>query len=864
MSKKKVSPASTSHRLSPHVRPERYRIHIEPDIPGGTFVGTAHIDLLIAKPTREIHFHANELVVHGAELESSENLKPHTIGYDIERESVVLHFEQPVSGAHTLALDYAGKINEHLVGFYRSTYTVKGETRHLATTQFEATDARRAFPCIDEPSHKATYELSFTVEKQHTVISNTHETAMTELENGKRHIQFAPTPKMSSYLAAFVVGEFEHLEGRSKRGVRVRVNTTPGKKHQGAYALDVTLRILDFYETYFGVPYPLDTLDLIAIPDFSSAAMENWGAITFREPALLVDSKNSSSAIKQRVVEVIAHELAHMWFGNLVTMEWWTHLWLNEGFATWMSYNAMDHLFPEWRVWTQFISNEYAMALELDGLTSTHAIEIPVKHPREIREIFDTISYLKGASVIRMIADYLGEKKFRAGLRLYMLRHAYGNTETEDLWDALSTVSGEDVRAIMKEWTGKPGYPLVKIKKHPKGLLVEQERFFASEVERKVSKDGTLWKIPTTISIGKETKLKRLLLGKKRELLPIDWDKSSWVKLNFKHSTLCRTHYDEALFLGVKEAKFTKELKARDRIGFLGDLMASARSGVASNNDLVQALNWFADERYYTIWVAISGTLGALSGLLSGTSLEPAFKEYARGLYSPVAHSLGWKSKRGEGHLEAKQRGLIIGGAGIFGVPEIVREARARFEAHAKHKKQIEPDLRSAVYATVALHGGEKEWKQMLALYDETELQEEKSRLAQAMVLFRQPKLIARSISFAVGPKVRLQDSVHVLVAMARGNDKARQTLWNYLETNWEKQSARFQSGLTYFARLINALLSGMTGPGELQEAEQFLKKHMWKGGERAVAQAIENGKANTAWKKRAVRELKSYFTKGK
>ena len=317
-------------------------------------------------------------------------------------------------------------------------------------------------------------------------------------------MKFAPTPKMSTYLLAFIVGDFEFLEKKSNRGVLVRVYTTPGKKHQAKFALDVTVQVLEFYEKYFNIPYPLNTLDMIAIPDFTSLAMENWGAITFREVGLLVDEIHTSVSTKELVAEVIAHELAHQWFGNLVTMEWWTHLWLNEGFASYIPYLAIDKLFPQWNIWERFTTDTLGIALRLDALKNTHPVEIEVHHPSEIGEIFDAVSYSKGASIIRMLANYLGEKDFRDGLRYYLKKHSYKNTETVHLWQAFAKVSKKPVAQMMKNWTSQPGYPVVKARMINKKINFSQNRFFASPLSAKRAEDKmhstgsapTEWKIP--------------------------------------------------------------------------------------------------------------------------------------------------------------------------------------------------------------------------------------------------------------------------------------------------------------------------------------------------------------------------------
>ncbi|KAG8140073.1 hypothetical protein E2320_002801 [Naja naja] len=381
----------------------------------------------------------------------------------------------------TLKIDFVGELNDKMKGFYRSKYiTSSGDTRFAAVTQFEATDARRAFPCWDEPAIKATFDISLVVPKDRNI---TDRMPYPDDEN-LVEVKFARTPVMSTYLVAFVVGEYDFVETRTTDGVLIRVYTPVGKAEQGKFALEVAAKTLPFYKDYFNVPYPLPKIDLIAIADFAAGAMENWGLVTYRETALLIDPKNSCSSSRQWVALVVGHELAHQWFGNLVTMEWWTHLWLNEGFASWIEYLCVDHCFPEYDIWTQFVSADYTRAQELDALDNSHPIEVNVGHPSEVDEIFDAISYSKGASVIRMLHDYIGDEDFRKGMHLYLTKFQHKNASTEDLWGSLEDASGKPIAAVMNTWTKQMGFPLVYIEgeqqEDNKVLKLVQKKFCAS------------------------------------------------------------------------------------------------------------------------------------------------------------------------------------------------------------------------------------------------------------------------------------------------------------------------------------------------------------------------------------------------
>lgn len=388
--------------LDKDIIPTSYDLTLKPDLEAFVFSGKEVIEIDLKSPKKSITLHSRDIDIETAEIiYGKENIFAEKISYNKASETATIHFKEKIKkGKVKLSLVFSGIINESLRGFYNSKYVIDGVTKHIATTQFEATDARRAFPCFDEPAQKAVFHVSLIVPGEHTAISNTLPISIKEHEAGYKVVQFAPTPKMSTYLLAFIIGDFEYIEGWTKDKVQVRIFTTKGKSHQAKFALEVAIKSLEFYNEYFDIPYPLPILDMIAIPDFESGAMENWGAITYRETAILVDEENSSLSNKQWIALVISHELAHQWFGNLVTMHWWTDLWLNEGFASYIEYLAVDHIFPNWKIWDQFLTADFSSALRLDSLSNSHPIEVKVHHPNEINEIFDSVSYSKGVFLI--------------------------------------------------------------------------------------------------------------------------------------------------------------------------------------------------------------------------------------------------------------------------------------------------------------------------------------------------------------------------------------------------------------------------------------------------------------------------------
>ena len=487
-------------RLYKQFRPSNYILDIVPNKDSMTFSGTVVITgKKTGPPSQRITLHQKGLKIHTYSVthiykNERTNVEVDRMNLQKSYDEVRLHSSGPMkAGIYEVRLEFSGVITRAMNGVYPCFFKDKEGEKKLIATQFESHHAREVFPCIDEPEAKATFDLSLTTPKGEVVIANTP--VVSELEiDGHIRSTFDQTPIMSTYLLAFVYGDMGYLESKTERGVVVRTYATPDNVQFTKFALDIAVKCLDYYSEYFDIDYPLAKCDMVALPDFASGAMENWGCITYREQALLVDPKNTSLPTKQYVAMVVAHELTHQWFGNLVTMEWWTDLWLNEGFASWFEYLAVDHLFPEWDMWTQFSVDEQQQALKLDALEHTHPVEVTVKHPDEIRTIFDAISYSKGASVIHMLYHYLGEKDFQKGLRSYLKDHSYKNTRTRDLWNSLENASSKPVKAFMDTWTSQSGYPILKVTDGDNGLTITQNRFFMNHAN--IKKDTSTWPVP--------------------------------------------------------------------------------------------------------------------------------------------------------------------------------------------------------------------------------------------------------------------------------------------------------------------------------------------------------------------------------
>lgn len=837
-----------SVRLPSHIKPQRYRILMRPEFKDFTFSGEETIYLDILKPVKEITLHSVDLEIYEVHVGG---IAPIKILFDAKSETITFIFPKTIPKSKAeLSLKFKGHLTDKLKGFYRSRYHDGGKEKFLATTQFEATDARRAFPCFDEPAQKAIFDVTLEVPKTMTAVSNTVETSIAEHESGYKTVRFAPSPKMSTYLLAFIVGELEFIEAKSKRGVVVRVFTTKGKKQQGRFALDVATRSLDFYEDYFGILYPLPILDLIAVPDFASGAMENWGAITYRETALLYDEKHSSAANKQWVAIVIAHEIAHQWFGNLVTMEWWTDLWLNEGFASYMEYLCVDALFPEWQMWDQYVADRFTLALRTDSLKTTHPIEVEVHSPDEINEAFDVpISYGKSAAIIRMLAEFLGQKVFRKGLTDYMKKHAYKNAITEDLWMAFEKASGKPVRKIMSNWTKLGGYPVVDAQLKNSQLKLSQKRFLSSEVTARQLNDKTLWQVPLNILSARGHS--KLLLTKKSQTVPL---KSDWLKLNAGEVGFYRTKYPQVIIDKLKPAIASKEFSTRDRLGIIRDCFALAESGDFTIVEALKLAEFYKEETELPVWEELAIGINAAGKFYEDESWYSLYQKYYRELLQPLVNRLGWDKSKKDSHSTVMLRSLVLLEMGRAGDKGTLEKAKKMFS-----KGAVEADLRGVVYNLAAQDGGQTEFNKMVEMYRASaKHHEEQDRIGRAMSSFKDPKILKQVLDFALSKDVRAQDAPSIFIGVGR-NFYGRYLAWQYLKKNWQTIERRYKVG-GHLLEWFVAPFSSFTTQAAAKDYERFFKLHPVPALNRTIQQVLERIYSNVAWIKRDKKNIEKWL----
>lgn len=842
----------TKHRLPVNIKPVQYNVKIQPNLADFKFTGIETIHLEISKPTKQLVLHSADLSVTKVELTSGKLKLQPKISYQTKAETVTFTLLKSIKGKVKLILEFSGTINDQLRGLYRSKYKHGKKEKHLAVTQFEATDARRMLPCFDEPAHKSKFVLEVVIPDHFEAISNTIPDKISPHTPGYKVVKFKTTPSMSSYLLALIVGELEHLHGKSKRGVKIRVYTTPGKKSQGKFALEFTKKALDYLESYFGIKYPLPILDLLAIPDFSAGAMENWGAITFRETLLLVDEDNSPFSQKQRVAEVIAHELVHQWFGNLVTMEWWTHLWLNESFATYMAYHVVDKIYPEWNYWTKFALDEQAFALQQDSLHATHPIEVPVKHPDEISEIFDAISYAKGASVLRMLENYIGSDHFQKGLSQYLKKHSYKNTSSIHLWDSFEKVSGLPVKNLMKSWTEYSGFPVVSVSLEKDTLLLEQREF-----KQLLKSSNRTWPIPLSLHTSTNFISEQFLLNKVKQKfqLPEIFD---FVNLDHNDTSLTVIRYDIGLLARLLPKFEDQTLSPFDRLALVRDYFLLAKSGLIPTDIYLEILKFTGNESSYVIWSEIAKQLTQLYRMLYGTNVAQKVNDFKAELFSDLLKKpeIGYKPKSKEPNNNALLRGLALYESGIGGDKDAVRITKKSYKVGLSNKT-IDVNLRSAVYTTIAKHGNQKQLSSLIQQYKNSELAIEKQQILFALIAGANKVSAQKILSLIFGEDVRDQDRPFAISASLQ-NPEIRSEAWKLVVKNWPQLDKQFMG-----TKMAGTMLSGaqsFNSKKELDTLLQFLKGKKLPYAKQAITQTIEKIRINMAWQARDLALIKRFF----
>ncbi len=824
------------YRLPTAVTPERYELQLAPDLANWTFTGEEKVAIDVHEPAREIVLNAAELDFHAIALRCPDGkVLSGSARLDPDNEQATLSFNETApAGRSELQIRFSGILNDKLHGFYRSTYkNADGREKRLASTQFESTDARRAFPCWDEPAFKAVFQVTLLVDGGLTAISNARTMRETVLpESGKTEFVFADSMKMSTYLVAFIVAEFESTEPVMAGDAPLRVWAVPGKKHLTNFALDIGKASLEYFGRYYGIPYPGDKLDLIAIPDFASGAMENFGAITFRETALLVDAERATRAELERVADVVAHENAHMWFGDLVTMKWWNGLWLNEAFATFMEMLAVDVWKPEWRRWDSFTVSR-AAAMQVDGLKSTRPIEFPVEKPEEAAGMFDVLTYEKGASVLRMLEQYLGADAFRDGIRLYLQRHKYGNAETTDLWDALEDSTTQPVRALMDTWIFQAGFPLISAAKAPGGIRLSQRIFRylqdGSDQDRK-------WHAPTFLRAGGKSGgvEKTILLTDQEQIVELG-DDTEWVVVNAGGHGFYRVRYSSDLLEALKQ-RWSDRLSAVERFNLVNDTWAATLAGLTPLTDYLNLIDLARGDNDINVWTAVIGSGHHLQRILDDAQCA-VLEGRLRGLLRPAVERFGWSAKKGESELESQLRGDLVGALGTIAGDKACQErARQLLTQYEKVPESVDRNFIPALVSIVAHTGNASDYEKFYGKFKTAQTPQEETRYLFALANFRVADLIDRTLTLTLNGEVRTQNSPYLMRGILL-NKYAREKAWTFTKARWDDMLRHYPDNS--IPRMCEGIV-GLVSRRLEAEAREFFAAHPVKQGAKQIEQHLE------------------------
>jgi puromycin-sensitive aminopeptidase len=843
------------YRLPASVVPSRYDIRLEPDLEAATFAGQETVAISVKEAVTEIVLNAAELAIQSASVQTTDGtVVEGSAALDEAAERARLLFPAPIPpGEHRLTLRFTGILNDRLHGFYRSTYKdAAGASHTIAATQFEATDARRGFPCWDEPALKAVFGVTLVIPESLAAVSNTRVVSETPAGPGKKAVAFADSIRMSTYLVAFVVGELEATPPVMVGATPLRVWCVPGKRHLTRFALDIGAFSLDFFERYYGLPYPGDKLDMLAIPDFAAGAMENLGAITYRETALLVDEVTASHAERERVADVVAHEIAHMWFGDLVTMLWWNGIWLNEAFATFMELLAVDAWKPEWKRWTTFGVSR-AAAMGVDGLENTRPIEFEVRAPRDCEAMFDLLTYEKGASVLRMLEQHLSGEVFRDGVRLYLERHRLGNAETTDLWKALGDASRLPIPDVMNGWIFRPGYPLVIVEPEGTGIKLSQRRFTYLESTGAAER----WQIPVRVraSVKRGFVDKPVLLGDDdlAVSLPATPD---WVVVNAGGHGFYRVQYAPPLLKKMTGA--LKKLAPIERFNLVSDCFALTQAGAMAAPDYLDLTARFAEESDRNVWTALIGSWAYVNRVIADEQ-RPDLEALVRQRVEAAVERLGWEPQPDENELERQLRADLLRTLGTLGNdPEAQERARALYARYRGDETAVDADVLPALIAIVAAAGGESEYEEFLQRFKAARTPQEEQRYLYALAAFRQPELLRRTLEKTTSGEVRSQDAPFLMRALLVGV-YSRSLAWDYLKAHWETMVRQYP-GSAY--RRMYEGVTALVSPAWEQDARDFFTTRKIVLGGKTLEQYLEQLRIAVRFQERESGALAGYLAK--
>lgn len=865
---------SVSYRLPRSVIPEHYDLHLEPNIDAGAFAGNVGINVIVQSETNEVLLNSLELTIESAKAVDSKGKELIAkVDFDADNERLKLIFPKALkAGSWRLQIEFAGILNDKLHGFYRSSYTdASGDQHTLAVTQCEPTDARRIFPCFDEPDFKAIYKISVLVDVDAVALSNSpvQSEKKASKSSGKKLVVFKETMKMSTYLVAIVIGNLEATEPVIVDGTPLRVWTPAGKTNLGAFAERVASASLSFFNRYYGIKYPGEKLDLVAVPDFMFGAMENLGCVIFRENALLLDEKTAAQPELERVADVVAHELAHMWFGDLATMRWWNGLWLNEAFATFMQMLATDDWQPDWKRWDTFGVSR-GQAFSTDGLLSTRPIEFTVRKPEDAEGMFDVLTYEKGASVLRMLEQYLGSENYRLGIGHYLNSHKYGNTETTDLWDAIEEKSEQPVRQMMDSWIFQGGYPLIHAAKEDGGqrwLLTQHRFFYLPEEKRSYVKQDSVarYHVPImyTAAFGKERVTGRVLLTENSTEIKLG-GRADWLLLNAGGHGFYRCSYSDEDLAALTKNLYT-DLTPIERFGLLSDLWASTLNGSLELKTFFRHSYKFKNETDKNVWTVLIGAIVHLNQVV-GKGQRSSLKDYVNELVLPALEKIAAledkkdnKKANAKNALKEQLHGMLFSCAGTIGEnEEVIAQAESLYSKYKKSRTSVSPALVAAAVSVLAYNGDETQYKDFVQQFKKATTPQEEERFMYALAGFREKSLLTKTLEKTLNGEIRTQNAPYVVRAVML-NPWGRELAWNFMKENWDQMVKIFPEVM------ITRMCEGVTGlisEDLLLDVQSHFERNEVRQGHRTISQHLEKLAVSVYFKARERQTLERSWIK--
>lgn len=859
-------------RLPDFIQPVHYDLEVKVLMEEDRYTGIVSISVNLSKDTRDLWLHIRETrITKLPELRrpSGEQVRIRRCFEYKKQEYVVIQAEEDLAATsgdsvYRLTIEFEGWLNGSLVGFYRTTYTEDGQTKSIAATDHEPTDARKSFPCFDEPNKKATYNISLIHPKEYSALSNMPVEKEEAVDNNWKKTTFMKSVPMSTYLVCFAVHQFTSIQRTSRSGKPLTVYVQPKQKQTAEYAANITKAVFDFFEDYFAMEYSLPKLDKIAIPDFGTGAMENWGLVTYRETNLLYDPLLSASSNQQRVASVVAHELVHQWFGNIVTMDWWDDLWLNEGFASFFEFLGVNHAEADWQMLSQVLLEDVLPVQEDDSLMSSHPVVVTVSTPAEITSVFDGISYSKGASILRMLQDWITPEKFQKGCQIYLENFKFKNAKTSDFWDSLEKASNQPVKEVMDTWTSQMGYPVVTVSGKQN---ITQKRFLLdnkADPSQPPSALGYTWNIPIKwTENGNSSTTVYYRSNKEGITLNANLSGAGFLKINPDHIGFYRVNYEEETWDWIAETLSSNHtnFSSADRSSFIDDAFALARAQLLDYKTALNLTRYLKSEEDFLPWErVISAVSYIISMFEDDRELYPLIETYFRSQVKPIADSLGWQDTGS--HITKLLRASVLGFACKMGDGDALGKASQLFEAWLNGSESVPVNLRLLVYRYgMQNSGNEAAWNYTLEQYQKTSLAQEKEKLLYGLASVKDVTLLARYLEMLKDPNIIKTQDVFTVIRYISYNSYGKSMAWNWIQLNWDYLVNRFTINDRYLGRIVT-IAEPFNTELQLWQMQSFFAKYPNAGaGAKPREQVLETVKNNIEWLKLNRKSISEWFT---